>query len=110
MFKKGFVYKLSSNPSVVFYIAENNTLAAKENSAYEGAALGRKLDIVLYEDAGGGLVRRVHRDSLGVHQQLLTLAELLQTIGGATLLPDPEKGHKPPLSSSWRSNSRTSRY
>jgi len=110
VYKRGFMYRLSSSPSAVFYIAENKTLAGKEDKTYEGEALGRKLAIVLFEDVGGGLARRVHRDSLGVQQQqFLTLAELLHTIGGATLLPDP-RGQQPPLSSCWRSNSRTSRY
>ena len=76
------MYKLSSNPSEIFYIAENETLAGKEDRTYKGEALGRKLAIVFFEDAEGRLVRRAHRDSLGVQQQLLTLAELLQTIGG----------------------------
>jgi hypothetical protein len=71
VFKKGFVHKLSSNPSAVFYIAENKTLARKEDRAYEGEALGRKQAIVFIEDAEGGLVRRVHRDSLGVQTPIL---------------------------------------
>ena len=58
---------------------------------YEGESLGCNLDIVFFEDAGGGLVRRVHRDSLGAQQQLLTHDELLQTIGGVAWLPDPER-------------------
>ena len=91
VFKKGFMYKLFFSPSAFFYISENKTLAGKEDRTYEGEALGRKLAIVFFEDAGGGLVRRVHRDSLGVQQQVLTLVGLLQTIGGATLLPDPER-------------------
>ena len=84
VFKKGFMHKLASNPSAACYIAENKTLAGKYDRAYEGEALGRKLAIVLLEDAGGGLVRRVHRDSLGAQQQLLSLVEIWQTIGGAT--------------------------
>ena len=54
VFKKGFVYKLSSNPSAVFYMSENKTLAGKYDRTYEGSTLGRKLAIVLFEDAGGG--------------------------------------------------------
>ena len=54
VFKKGFVYKLSANPSAVCYIAENKTLAAKYYKTYEGEALGRKLAVVLFEDARGG--------------------------------------------------------
>ena len=84
VFKKGFMYKLSSGPSAVFYISENKTLVGKEDRTYEGAALCRRLAIVLFENAVGGLLRRVHRGSLWVQQQLFTFAELLQTIGGAT--------------------------
>ena len=51
------MYKLSSSPSAVFYIAENKTLAGKEDRAYEGEALGRKLAIVFFEDAGVGLIK-----------------------------------------------------
>ena len=36
VFKKGFMYKLSCKPSVVLYIAENKTLAGKEDKSYEG--------------------------------------------------------------------------
>ena len=53
VFKKGFMYKLSSSPSVVFYIAENKTLAGEEDRTYEAEATGRKLAIVFFEDAGG---------------------------------------------------------
>jgi hypothetical protein len=91
VFKKGFVYKLSSCPSVVFYIAEHTGWGKKKDKTYEGEALGRRLAIVFCEDAREGNVKRVHRDNLGVQQRLLTLADLLQTIGGATLLPDPER-------------------
>ena len=89
--KKGFMFKLSCNPSVVFYIAENKTLAGKEERTYEGEALGRKLAIVFFEEAGEDLVRRVHRASLGMEQQLLSIAELLQTIGGVAVPADPER-------------------
>ena len=39
VFKKGFMYKLSGK---LFYIAENKTLAGKEDRQYEGEAVGRK--------------------------------------------------------------------
>jgi hypothetical protein len=41
VFKRGFMYKLSCQPSVILYIAENKTLAGKEDRSYEGEALGR---------------------------------------------------------------------
>ena len=59
------MYKISSGPSAVFYMSENKTLVGKADRTYEGESMGRKLAIVFFEDDGGGLVRRVHRDSLG---------------------------------------------
>ena len=76
---------------MILYIAENKTLAGKEDRTYEGEALGRKMAIVFFEDAPGGLVRRVHRENLGMQQQLLSLAEVLQTIGGIAVPPDPAR-------------------
>ena len=58
---------------------------------YQGEALGRKMAVVFFEDAEGGMVRRVKRKSLAMEQQLLSLAELLQTIGGIELPADPER-------------------
>ena len=89
--QKGFMYRVSLNPSVVLYVAENKTLAGKEDRAYEGEALGRSLALVFFEDCDGGLVRRVERGTLGMQQQLLTLAEVLQTIGGVNLPPNVER-------------------
>ena len=85
------MYRVSLKPSVVLYVAENKTLAGKEDRAYEDEALGRKLALVFFEDCDGGLVRRVDRGTLGMQQQLLTLAEILQTIGGVHLPPDAER-------------------
>ena len=90
--QKNFMYRFSGRPSTILYVAENKTLAGKEDRVYEGEAMGRKLAVVFFEDAGGGLVQRVDRESLGVNLQLLTLAELLQTIGGFAPLPaDPDR-------------------
>ena len=33
--KKGFMYRLSINPAVAFYVSENKTLAGREDRAYE---------------------------------------------------------------------------
>ena len=63
VFKKGFMYQLSCRPSVTIYVAENKTLAGKEDRAYEGEAMGRKLALVFFEPAGGNLVRRADRTS-----------------------------------------------
>ena len=84
------MYKLSIKPDVLVYVAENKTLAGKEDRVYEGEAIGRKLSITFFESAGGDLVQRVNRDSLSLVPQLLTIAEILQTLG-VTLPPDPER-------------------
>ena len=91
VFQKGFMYRVSCNPSVVLYVAENKTLAGKEDRAYEGEAMGRTMALVFFEDADAGMVRRVGRDPAGMQQELLTLAELLQTLGGIVAPADPER-------------------
>ena len=94
VFQKGYMYKVSCKLAALFYIADNKTLAGREDRAYEGEAQGRKLAVVFFEDmpGPGGLVQRVHRESLGMQQNLLTIAELLQTLGGGPVLPaDPER-------------------
>ena len=91
VFQKGFMYRVSCNPSVVLYVAENKTLAGKEDRAYEGEAMGRKMALVFFEDADAGMVRRVDRGLVGMKQELLTLAELLQTLGGIVVPADPER-------------------
>ena len=53
--------------------------------------VGRTLVLVFFEDAGRGLVRRVHEGTCGLHQELMTLAELMQAIGVVALPPDPER-------------------
>ena len=93
VFQKSYMYRLSCQPSVVLYVAENKTLGGKEDRIYDGEALGRKLVIVFFEDLPGhaGLVRRVNRESLGLKQVLLSIAELLKTIGGVAVPDDPER-------------------
>ena len=76
---------------MVLYVGENKTLAGKEDRAYEGEAMGRKLALVFFEDADAGMVRRVDRGFVGMQQELLTLAELLQTLGGIDVPADPER-------------------
>ena len=46
VFQKGFMYRVSCNPSVVLYVAENKTLAGKEDRAYEDEAMGRNMALV----------------------------------------------------------------
>ena len=92
-FKKGYMYTLSCDPSSFLYIADNKTLAGKEGRAYEEEAVGRKMAVVFFESlpGPGRLVQRVHRDTLGMQQTLLSTAELLQTIGGLVLPADPAR-------------------
>ena len=52
IFKPGFMFKLSCRPSAVIYVAENKTLAGKEDRTYEGEATGRKLAFVFNEPMG----------------------------------------------------------
>ena len=42
------MYRVSCNPSVVLYVVENKTLAGKEDRAYEGEAMGRKMVLVFF--------------------------------------------------------------
>ena len=92
------MYKLSCQPLTVLYVAENKVLAGREGRSYEGEALGRKLAFVFFEavpgpggPGGGGLVRRVHRETVGMHQVLMTVAEVLQSLGAPALPADPER-------------------
>ena len=91
VFAKGFMYQVSCNPSAVLYIADNKTLPGKEDRSYEGEALGRKLAVVFFErlPEPGSLVQRARRDTQGMHQSLLTVAELLLAIGGIVVPADP---------------------
>ena len=87
IFRRGFWYKLSCSPSSPLYICENKTLAGKEDRSYEGDALGRKLAVTFFEEAGGGLVQRVERAHLGLAPRLLTVAEILQSCGAPLANP-----------------------
>ena len=91
VFQKGFMYRVSCNPSVVLYVAENKTLAGREDRAYEGEAMGRNWPWCFFEDTDAGMARRVDRGFVGMQQELLTLAELLQTLGGIAVPADPER-------------------
>ena len=91
VFQKGFMYKLSCKPSVILCIAENKVLAGREDRTYEGEALGRKMAIVFFEAMDAGLVRRVSRKTFGMHQVLLSTAEILQTLQAIDLPPDPAR-------------------
>ena len=85
------MYKLPCKPSVILHIAENKVLAGREDRTYEGEALGRKMAIVFFEDTDACLVRRVKRETFGMHQVLLSIAEILQTLQAIGLPPEPER-------------------
>ena len=44
-----------------------------------------------FEEGPVGLFRRVNQDTLGKQQELLTIAELLQTVGGIEVPLDPNR-------------------
>ena len=90
VFQKGMMYKLSCSPSSIFYVAENKTLAGKEERSYEGEALGRKLAVVFFEALEGDLAQRVDKDTGGMRQVLLSIAEILQALG-VELPADPAR-------------------
>ena len=87
--KKGFMYQFSSRPSVFLYGVENKVLAGREDKGHSGEALGRKVAVAFFELAGGGLVKRVSQEVLGMQQELMSLAELTQTLGLLSLPEDP---------------------
>lgn len=91
---KGFWYKFSTRPSVVFYISENKTLAGREGRG-EDEAVGRPLVLTFFEAAPGteNLFQRVDRSTSGMKPKLLTIAELLNTCG-VWLEPDPERSSR----------------
>ena len=93
VFKKGHMYKLSCSDQLVLYVAENKTLAGKEDRNYAGEAQGRKLAWVFFErmPGGEGLVRRVQRDTVGVQQVLMTIAEVLLSLGAPGIPADPAR-------------------
>ena len=89
VFARGFVFTVSCQPEVFIFVCENKTLAGQEQREHEGEAEGRKLAVTFYEKAGG-LVRPVDREGHGLKLSLLTVAEILQTLGAA-VPPDAER-------------------
>ena len=51
------MYRVSCKPDTTLYIAENKTLAGKEDRPYAGEALGHNVAVVFFETIHGGLVR-----------------------------------------------------
>ena len=89
------MYTLPCDPASILYIAENKTLAGKEDCSFEWEALGRKLTVVFFEKMPmpGSLVQRVNRETVGMQQNLLSIAEILQTLGAPVLPADQSDSH-----------------
>ena len=67
-------------------------MAGKEDKTYEGEALGRKMAIVFFEEMHDeGLGKKENTETLSMQQELLNIAEVLQTVGIISLPPDPER-------------------
>ena len=92
VFEKGHVFTVSLCPSSFLYVAENKIVAGQERRAEDAEPVGRHLAIVFFERAPAdpATLRRVHRETLNMRQELLTLAELLQTLG-FQLPADPDR-------------------
>ena len=87
-------YAFEAKPNILFYVMENKTLAGREDRSEEGhqEAPGRKLALCFFERAAElpGHARRADRGSSAMTPTLLTLAEVLHTVGLGPPL-DPEK-------------------
>ena len=80
-----FFYAFEAKPDILFYILENKTLAGREERIEEGhqEAPGRKVTLCFFEKAAElhGHVRHTDRSSSAMTPSLLTLAEVLHTVG-----------------------------
>ena len=78
-------YAFEAKPDILFYVMENKTLAGREDRSEEGhqEAPGRKVTLCFFERAAElpGHVRRADRGSSAMTPTLLTLAEVLHTVG-----------------------------
>ena len=78
-------YAFEAKPDILFYVMENKTLAGREDRCEEGhqEAPGRKVTLCFFERAAElpGHVRRADRGSSAMTPTLLTLAEVLHTVG-----------------------------
>ena len=87
--QKGFMYRISQAPESLI-LSENKTLGGREDMTHHGEASGRKLVVSFFKQDATGLVHRVDRDDSIMRLQLLSIAELLQTLG-MVLPPDTER-------------------
>ena len=84
------MYMISQAPETFIFVAENKTLAGREDRVSEGEASGRKLVVGFFERDATGLAVRVHREDSIMRTQLLNIAELLLALGVA-VPPDPDR-------------------
>ena len=84
------MYRISQAPETFIFVAENKTLAGREDRVSEGEASGRKLVVTFFELDATGLAVRVHRADSIMRTQLLNIAELLLALGVA-VPPDPDR-------------------
>ena len=85
------MYRVSCKPSVVIYVAENKTLAGKEDRAYEGEAMGRTwprcISKMLMQVWSGELT-----EALWVcNRSSSLLLSSCRPIGGIAVPADPER-------------------
>lgn len=87
--QRGFFFQFSLFPSVFFYISENKIVAGRSGRG-EGEAVGRSVVVTFFEPVPGTsslTVRRVDRSSDALATKLLTIAEIMITIGFASGTP-----------------------
>ena len=89
LFRRGNMFNVHSNPEALIFVGENRTLGGQEHREHEGEATGRKLTVAFYQQADG-LASPIDKLKL----TLLTIAELLQQIGGVAVPADPERPSK----------------
>ena len=92
LFVKHFVFTVSARPSVFLYAMENKIMPGKEVRDGDSEPVGHKLIFTFMEAMPDDplLLRRAHREDHVMRQDLLSLAELLQTLG-IRLPYDPER-------------------
>ena len=83
------MYRISEAPETFIFVAENKTLAGREDRVSEGEASGRMV-VTFFELDATGLAVRVHREDSIMRTQLLNIAELLLALGVA-VPPDPDR-------------------
>ena len=87
---KGYGFLLSCNRKTLLYVIENRTLAGKEDRNLDGEAAGRKLAVSFFQFMGEDLARPIVLDGVAMKLELLSVAEILQTLG-VVVPPNPDR-------------------